>query len=267
LADPVMRQFKPHERPFMPGSPATPDHPTARRYAYLVVGILLGLAGGFANGLLTANLPQIQGALGLTPVEGGWLTAIYSMTNVCMSLLLIKFRQQFGLQRFTRIFLLGFLAITFAQIFVHSFTMELIVRGAAGIVGSGLTTLCFFYFIQAMPPKLRLAGIVFGFSLAQIALPVTRMVSPLLLLHGDIQNLFIFEFGLTLVCLGAVALLRLPPSATMKAFEGLDFVTFALLAPGVALLSAVLVLVDHALARLCDRRRGRADRTSNADRA
>src|SRR3546814_20900613 len=78
----------------MPGSPATPDHPFGRRIGYFVIGVLLGLAGGFSNGLLIANLPQIQGALGLTSVEGGWLTAAYSMTNVCMSLFLIKFRQQ-----------------------------------------------------------------------------------------------------------------------------------------------------------------------------
>ena len=76
----------------LPGSPATPDHPTRRRVAYFAIGTLLGLTGGFINALLTANLPQIQGALGLTSVQGGWLTATYSMTSVCMSLLLIKFR-------------------------------------------------------------------------------------------------------------------------------------------------------------------------------
>jgi MFS family permease len=234
-------QFQPHERPLMPGSPATPDHPTPRRVGYFLVGTLIGLAGGFANGLLTANLPQIQGALALTPVEGGWLTAVYSMTNICMSLLLIKFRQQFGLQRFTRLFLLGFLAITFAQIFVHSFAMEVVVRGAAGIVGSGLTTLSFFYFIQSMPAALRMVGMIIGFSLAQVALPLARLLSPLLLLNGRIQNLFVFEFGLTLLCLGSVALLRLPPGERIKAFEKLDFLTFALIAPGMALFCAVLV--------------------------
>ena len=63
--------FKPHERPLMPGSPATPDHPTARRISYFLLGVLLGLGGGFVNGLLTANLSQIQGELGLTQVEAG----------------------------------------------------------------------------------------------------------------------------------------------------------------------------------------------------
>lgn len=234
-------EFQPHERPFLPGSPATPEHPFGRRVAYFAIGILLGLTGGLSNGLLLANLPQIQGSLGLSPVEGGWLTAIYSMTSVCMSLLLIKFRQQFGLQRFIRGSLLGFVAITGLQLFVRSYSFELVVRGAAGLVGSGLTTLCFFYLMQAMPPALRLGGMVIGFGLAQIALPLARVISPLLLADGNIQNLFVFEFGLTLLCLGAVALLRLPPGKRIDAFERLDFLTFGLFAPGMALLCAVLV--------------------------
>ena len=123
-------RFAPHERPPLPGSPATPDHPALRRVAYFAIGTLLGLTGGFINALLSANLPQIQGALGLTSVPGGWLTAAYSMTNVCMSLLMIKFRQQFGIQRFTRRVLAGFVALNFAQLFVHSYGTELVVRGA-----------------------------------------------------------------------------------------------------------------------------------------
>ena len=234
-------EFQPHERPLLPGSPATPTHPLGRRAAYFGIGILLGLTGGLANGLLIVNLPQIQGALGLTPVEGGWLTAIYSMTSICMSMLIIKCRQQFGLQRFIRIFLLGFLLVTILQVFVHSYAVELLVRGAAGIVGSGLTTLCFFYIMQAMPPAARLSGMIIGFGMAQVAPPLARVISPLLLDHGEIQNLFLFELGLTLLCLGCVALLRLPPSERIEAFEPLDFLTFALLAPGMALLCAVLV--------------------------
>lgn len=225
----------------MPGSPATPDHPTARRIGYFLVGTLLGLTGGFINGLLTANLPQIQGALGLTNVEGGWLTAAYSMTNVCMSLLLIKFRQQFGIQRFTRVILIAFIALNLSQVFVHSYGGELIVRGASGIVASGLSTLCLFYIMQAMPAASRLGGLVLGVGMSQIALPLARVISPALLIHGDVENLYLFELGLTLLCLGGVLVLRLPPSERIEAFEPLDFLTFGLFAPGVALLCGVLV--------------------------
>ncbi|WP_165356438.1 MFS transporter [Sphingosinicella sp. BN140058] len=234
-------QFKPHERPFLPGSPATPDHPMSRRMAYIAIGVLIALTSGFSNGLLLANLPQIQGSLGLTPVEGGWLTAAYSMTNVCTSFVLIKFRQQLGLQRITRVFLLGFVGLNGVQLFVHSYGMELAVRAASGVLASGFTPLGFFYIMQGMSAKARMSGMIIGIGLTQVALPLARVISPLLLADGDIQNLYIFEFGLSLICLGCVALLRLPPSERMQVFEKLDVLTFLLFAPGVMLLIAVLV--------------------------
>jgi hypothetical protein len=233
-------EFKPHERPFMPGSPATPEHPAGRRIAYLLVGILLGLAGGLANGLLLANIQQIQGAFGLSSVESGWLTAAYSMTNVCTSLLLIKFRQQFGITLFARIFLPAFAVLSLVQLFLDSYALELLVRGIGGIVGSGLTSFCLFYVMQALPAKARLAGMVLGVGISQLALPLARVISPLLLARGDINHLFAFELGLSLLALAAAGLLPLPPSERVDAFEPLDLLTFSLLAPGMALLCAVL---------------------------
>jgi hypothetical protein len=234
-------EFRPHERPLIPGSPATPEHPLGRRVAYALIGAIVALTGGFSNGLLLANLPQIQGSLGLTPVEGGWLTAAYSMTNVCTSFVLIKFRQEFGLQRITRIFLLGFVLLNGMQLFVHSYGSQLAVRAASGVIASGFTPLAFFYIMQAMPAKSRMGGMIIGIGLTQVALPLARVISPLLLADGNIHNLYLFEFGLSLVCLGCIALLRLPPSERSPVLERLDLLTFALVAPGVALLVAVLV--------------------------
>ncbi|AUW57719.1 MFS transporter [Sphingobium sp. SCG-1] len=233
--------FKPHERPLMPGSPATPDHPFPRRIAYALIGVLISLTSGLSNGLLIANLPQIQGSLGLTPDEGGWLTAAYSMTNVCTSFVLIRCRQQFGLQRITRIFLLGFVIVNGLLVIVESYGLEIAARAASGVVASGFTPLGFFYIMQAMPPKARMSGMVIGLGLTQVALPLARAISPLLLVDGEVQNLYIFEFGLSLLCLGCVAILRLPPSERIQVFEKLDFLTFALFAPGVMMLAAVLV--------------------------
>lgn len=233
--------FKPHERPLMPGSPATPDHPFPRRIAYALIGVLISLTSGLSNGLLIANLPQIQGSLGLTPDEGGWLTAAYSMTNVCTSFVLIRCRQQFGLQRITRIFLLGFVIVNGLLVVVQSYGLEIAVRAASGVVASGFTPLGFFYIMQAMPAKARMSGMVIGLGLTQVALPLARAISPLLLVDGEVQNLYIFEFGLSLLCLGCVAILRLPPSERIQVFEKLDFLTFALFAPGVMMLAAVLV--------------------------
>ncbi|MBO9622376.1 MAG: MFS transporter [Sphingomonas sp.] len=241
MAEADAYQFKPHERPFMPGSPATPDHPMPRRIGYALIGVLIALTAGFANSLLVANLQQIQGALGITSVEANWITGVYSMTNVCASFMLIKVRQQFGLQRVTRFFLLGFVLLAGVQVFVQSYPTEIMVRALTGIIASGFTPLGFFYIMQSLSAKARLMGMILGIGLSQVALPLARVFSPLLLASGDIQNLYIFEFGLALLCLGSIALLRLPPSERAQVFERLDFLTLALFAPGMALLTAVLV--------------------------
>lgn len=233
--------FKPHERPMMPGSPANPEHPVRRRVGYALVGVLVALTAGLANGLLLANLPQIQGALGLTSTEAGWITAAYSMTNVFTGFMLIKLRQQFGLQAIARLFLIGFVLLAGFQVLVHSYQTELAIRAASGIVAAGFTPLGFFYIMQALPADKRLAGMVVGVGLSQVALPLARAISPLLLANGEIRNLYLFEFGLALLCLGAIALLRLPPSERVETFEPLDLLTIVLLAPGLALLTAVLV--------------------------
>lgn len=104
---------------------------------YFFIGTLLALSGGFINGLLAVNLPQIQDAWGLT--------------NVCMSLLGMKARRQFGIQRFARLELAKFLVLNFSQLFVRSCGTELIVRGAAGIFARRRSNLGLFYFTWAMP--------------------------------------------------------------------------------------------------------------------
>lgn len=234
-------EFKPHERPMMPGSPANPVHPFGRRVAYALIGTLIALTAGLANGLLVANLAQIQGSLGLTSSEGGWITAAYSMTNVFTGFMLIKARQQFGLQVLTRYFLLGFVLLAGAQVLVHSYETELVIRAVSGIIAAGFTPLGFFYLMQSLPASQRLSGMVLGVGLSQVALPLARAISPLLLVDGEIRNLYVFEFGLAVLCLGSIALLRLPPSERIKTFEWLDGLTIALLAPGLALITAVLV--------------------------
>lgn len=45
-----------HEKPSMPGSPASLVHSVPVRIAYACVAVLIGLTGGLGAGLLTANL-------------------------------------------------------------------------------------------------------------------------------------------------------------------------------------------------------------------
>lgn len=233
-------EFKPHERPILPGSPANPDHPTNRRVWYFLIGVLIGLAGGLGNALIAVNLPFAQGTLGLGPDQASWLTAAYLMTNTMANLVLVKYRQQFGLQPFIRWMLVIYVAATVFHLFVHGFWSAVAVRAAGGLAGSGLATLAVLYLMQAMPATKRLGGLMIGISVPQIATPLARALSPGLLLSGDWHMLYWFELGMALACLAAILALPLPPSERSKVFEKGDALTVLLFVPGISLLIAVL---------------------------
>lgn len=238
----VPRNWQPHEKPSLPGSPSTPLHSNRKRLAYALVGLLVALTGGLGNSLVIANLPYLQGALGATTAEMAWLPAAYVMTNVSMNLLLVKFRQQFGLRAFTEVFLVLYALVTFGHLFVNDLNSAIAVRAAHGMVGAALSSLGLYYMIQAFPAKWRLKALVLGLGTSQLALPLARLFSEDLLQIAEWRGLYLFELGLALTSLGCVLLLKLPPGDRFKTFEKLDFLTFALLASGVALLCAVLSL-------------------------
>ncbi|XVJ47059.1 MFS transporter [Pseudomonas sp. UBT] len=234
--------WQPHERPSLPGSPSTPLHPTHKRWLFALVGVLVAITGGLGNALVIANLQYLQGALGATTAEMAWLPAAYVMTNVCMNLLLVKFRQQFGLRAFTEVFLVLYALVTFGHLFVNDLSSAIAVRAAHGMVGAALSSLGLYYMIQAFPAKWRMKALVLGLGTAQLALPLARLFSEDLLQIAEWRGLYLFELGLALICLGCVFLLKLPPGDRFKTFEKLDFLTFGILATGVALLCAVLSL-------------------------
>ncbi|WP_212625430.1 MFS transporter [Pseudomonas sp. PP3] len=234
--------WAPGERPAFPGSPSTPVHPTSKRFAFGAVGMLVGITGGLGNALVTVNIPYLQGTLGATTAEMAWLPAAYVMTNITINLLVVKFRQRFGLKAFTEVFLCLYALVAFAHLFANSLESAIAVRAAHGMVGAALTSLSLYYMVQAFPFKWRPRALVLGVGSTQLALPLARVFSQELLQIGEWKGLYFFELGLCLTTLGCVFLLRLPPSDRYKTFEPLDFLTFSLLAPGFALLVSVLAL-------------------------
>ncbi|MDB5723973.1 MAG: transporter [Novosphingobium sp.] len=234
--------FAPHEVPTMPGSPGSPAHPYSRRVAYALIGILVGLTGGFGNALISANTTALGGALGLDPAEIAWLPTVYVMTNVSINLLVIKFRQQFGLRPFAIIFLALYLLFTFAHLFVPDFASAIMVRAASGMAAAPLGSLALYYLMQAFPAEWRLRAVVVGIGIPQCATPLARLFSPELLAMSQWRTLYLFELGLAALSLAAVLAYRLPPTVRVKAFEKLDFVTFPLFAGSMALFAAVLGL-------------------------
>jgi MFS family permease len=210
------------------------------RAAYVMVGVLLSLTGGLGNALVSANLPTIQGDLGLTPVEAAWLPAAYLMVNIWSNLILFKFRQQFGLRRFAEIGIPLYAAVTLLHLLVHSYPSALFVRAASGFATGPISALATMYILQAVPKAKMGQGLVIALGISQLATPLAWLLSPALIDLGEWQSLYLFEAGLALCCLAAVVVLKLPHGLRIKAFEPLDFLATAMLAPALALIVAVL---------------------------
>jgi len=234
------REWAPDEKPMLPGSPSTPAHTTKLRLAYLAVGILVTITGGLGNALVAVNLINLQGVLGAYQTETAWLPAAYVMANASMNLLLVKFRQQFGLRLFTECFLVLYALVTLAHLFVNDLGSAIAVRAAHGMLAAAVSPLGLYYTLQGFKKEWRLKGIAISLGTAQLALPLAYIFSGDLLRIAEWRGLYMFELGLALVSLGAVLLLKLPPGDRIKAFRPTDFVTFALFAPGMALLCMVL---------------------------
>ncbi len=79
------REWQPHEKPALLGSPSTPEHTTPKRIAYGVVGLLVCLTGALGNAVVTANLQNLQGTFGAWSTEIAWLPAVYVMTNISIN--------------------------------------------------------------------------------------------------------------------------------------------------------------------------------------
>ncbi|WP_297510832.1 MFS transporter [uncultured Caulobacter sp.] len=240
MSDPYIESLRPHERPMFPGSPATPDFSRRIRFAYGCVGVLLAFTSAMGTALITVNLPSIQGTLGLDPAQASWLPTAYVMTTVSMNLLLVKFRQQYGLRLFVQLGLGTYLAAVVAHLLINDFASALIVRAASGIAAAPLSSLGVFYLLQAFPASRRLSAFVLALGLPLVATPLARCFSPDLLQLGQFRTLYLIELALALATLAAVLALRLPPSERVKVFEWGDFVTYPLVAVGLALICAVL---------------------------
>ncbi|WP_343551834.1 MFS transporter [Pantoea sp.] len=238
----AQREWLPHEKPMLPGSPSTPLHSPSKRIAFGIIGLLISITGALSNALVSANLTNLQGTFGAYSNEIAWLPAVYVMGNISINLLLVKFRQQFGLRLFTEAFLVLYVIVAFFHILANDLSSAIIVRTAHGMVGAALSSLGIYYQIQAWPAKHRLKALVIGITASQLAIPLARLFSTELLQLEEWRGLYLFELGLALIALGCVLVVKLPPGDRIKAFEKMDFVTFILLAPGMALLCGVLSL-------------------------
>jgi MFS family permease len=234
--------FAPTDRAILPGSPAHPDHALWRQVVFFLISFLLCITSNLVNGLVQVNAPALMGALGVDSSEIVSLPTVYSMTFIGMNLLLVRFRQQFGLRAFTLLGVGGCCAVMALHLVVGGFTGAVMVHAAAGVAAAPLSALAVYYMMEAMPKRATVTGAVLALGFEQLSTPFARLISTHLVDYDQWRSLYLFEFGLTAICLGAVGLFRLPANQRVDHFRPLDIVTFLLMAPGLALVCAVLGL-------------------------
>jgi MFS family permease len=131
---------------------------------------------------------------------------------------------------------------TLAHLFVHGLASAIAVRAASGICGAALTVLGLYYTLQGFPAQHRLKGVVLGIGFSQLALPIARLFSTELLEIAEWRGLYSFELGMCLVSLRLRAAAEAAAGRPHPRVREARFLTFALFAPGVALLCAALAL-------------------------
>ncbi|MFA9500202.1 MFS transporter [Mannheimia sp. E30BD] len=232
--------FKKHELPMVSGSPATPEHPSKRKLNYFLISLFLTFTAGLQNGLLMATLPQLRGDMGLTIEQGGWLQVAYFMGYGTFGALLFKVRQHFGLHKFIRWTLWVVLVSNLLQVFSHDFSVVLFARLMLGIGTSGFFTLAVFYGMQAVEGATRIIIIAVLLGLMQIVPTLSQLMYPLIFIDGDMQAIFIFQLSITLIGIGFIRWLPLPPSFKQQSLTWLDYLSFAMFAIGISFFYAFL---------------------------
>lgn len=233
------------QRPPVAGSPANLEHAAGLRIAYGLIAALLGLTAGLGAAFVLVNVDTLQAAMGLDAAQAAWLPTAYVMTSVSANLILIKFRQSYGLRPFAVLFLTLYALLAVGHLLMSDFAHAMALRAASGIAGAALIPLCLFYMMQALPGRWRIRGLVAGLGIIQCGAPLALVLSPHLLDGADWRSLFQLEAGLALLALAAVSLVRLPPTERSQTFEPLDFMTFLLLGAALALITA-MTGVGHA---------------------
>jgi len=232
--------FAAHERPLFPGSPYSPAHPTRRRLAYAGLALLTGLGSTFANALVTVNLPNLAGGLGVYAVQLSWLPAVYVAFNATSNLSLVKARAQFGIPQVTNALLISYVLAGLLQLAWPTFAAAVAIRAVSGMAAAALVTMTIYYLMQAFPQKLRPLSLILGISLTQLGPALARIVPVDLLAEAHWRGLHLLELGVALTALAATNVVPLPPSDRSRQFEALDLLTITLFIPAMLLLCGVL---------------------------
>lgn len=169
-------QFATNERPMVPGGPVLPARPPRRQLAYGITGTIIAIASMFPNSLITMNVSNLPGPLGLDIAEVSWLSAIFVAIMATSNLTLVKARIQFGFPAVTALVLIANCAMGVTQLVWPGLVTTAATRAANGLAAASLIAFSTFYMLQAFPARHRIWGSISAIGMVQVASPLARLV-------------------------------------------------------------------------------------------
>ncbi|WP_336276659.1 MFS transporter [Bartonella sp. CB178] len=215
--------------------------PLPKCFIYIFASFILQWAYGLGANIVQSNIVQLTGDFHATITETMWLVAAYMAPNVSVAIMLIKIRYHFGLRAFAELSILGFVLVCVLQLFVTDLRSALIIRFFAGIAAAPLASLALLYMMEAFAPEKKFTvGISLNYTSANLAVPLSHLISPNLLKNGGFFSLSAMEMGLVLIGLGCIFALPLTPVKRSKVIAKLDWVSYGLIAFGLGLNAVIM---------------------------
>lgn len=115
--------------------------------------------------IVNVSLPQMQGNLGATLTEIGWVITGYAVANVIIIPLTAWLGQYFGTKQYYIFSLVAFISASVLCGFAHTLPMLIVARVLQGLFGGGLLPRAQSILFETFPPsQVGLAQAVFGIS-------------------------------------------------------------------------------------------------------
>ena len=247
MSDPVQQnqaEAEPPPKPIYPGAaPPQPPKPLPQLLAYMLAAAVVGLTQGLGMSFISVTIQQIAGPLKATTAEASWLMAAYLAPNACLTLMLFKMRQQFGIRRFAEVSIVLYVLINLGHLWVDSFQTALIVRFFAGIAAAPMSSISILYMLEGLPRERKMnIGLSGAMTVMLMATPLAGVIAPYLFDHGGFRSLYICEIGMAMLSLALIFRLPLLSGERVKVISCVDLISFGFLAFGMGAITVVLTL-------------------------
>jgi DHA2 family multidrug resistance protein len=221
-------------------STQTYDVGTRTRYLIVIATMIGAVLEVLDTSITNVAIPQMQGNLGATLAEIGWVNTGYIISNVIVLPITGWLSDRFGQRNYFTASIILFTLASFFCGLSHSLSALIFWRIVQGAGGAGLLSTGQLMLLRAFPPKQQsTATAIFGMGIM-----IGPSLGPVLggFLTDNLSWPWIFYVNLPFGIAAAVmTLLYVPASADIKrSLQRIDVAGFALLAAGMGALQTVL---------------------------